>query len=495
MKLTSRLAVALLAALLARSARAASDTCIACHGKLTPGIVSDWQISAHARHDVACETCHGEHHQTADDASKAILPTPETCAPCHAERVAQFKRGKHARAWAAVRAIPNFHHGREARPGDPSGCASCHRIGLKTPEETAALRKAGATHGMASCDACHTRHLFSRAEAREPEACRTCHGAGEHLQWDAWTRSKHGIRYELQAEKIIPAQAGGPYCQLCHMPGGEHAVRTPWGSLGLRLPLPEDRAWADDRAALFRALGVLDGKGGPGPRYAAVEEAGIAHLDRISYQNERLRLTKVCWDCHGAPFVREQLDGRDGLLRGEAENTQADECDARHDPPRAIDGNGEAQSLAPAARGQDGRVDADDLAQCVDQRSARVAGVDGCVGLDEVGVRRDAVPTLALRQLGSLKSRDDPARDRLLQAERAPYGHHELPHLEVLRAADLHRGIRTAVDLEDGEVGRRIDADHLCDLVLDAHGHEHAIGALDDVVVGEDVTVGLDDHA
>jgi hypothetical protein len=310
-----RLAAALAASLLAAAARAASDTCIACHGTLTPGIVSDWELSTHARRDVSCDTCHGERHRTAEDAANAVLPTPETCAPCHPERVAQFKRGKHARAWAAVRAIPNFHHGREGKPGDPSGCAACHRIGLRTAEETAALRAQGATHGMASCDACHTRHLFSRAEAREPDACRTCHGGGEHMQWDAWSQSKHGIRYDLQQEGILPAASAAPYCQLCHMPGGDHAVRTPWGSLGLRLPLPEDRAWAADRAVLFRALGVLDAAGGAGPRMRAVEEAGIAHLDRIAYQSERHRLTTVCRNCHAAPFVREQLDGRDRMLR------------------------------------------------------------------------------------------------------------------------------------------------------------------------------------
>ncbi len=310
-----RLAAALCAALLAPAARAVSDTCIECHGRLTPGIVSDWKLSRHSRADVWCDTCHGDHHQRADDAAKAILPTPDACAPCHREKVDQFKRGKHARAWLAVKAIPSFHHGREASPGDPSGCASCHRIGLKTAEDAAALRAKGATHGMASCDACHTRHLFSKAEARDPLACRTCHGGGEHLQWNAWSASKHGIRFELQREKIIPETAAAPTCQLCHMQDGDHAVRTPWGSLGLRLPLPQDPSWAADRTLLFRALGVLDASGGAGPRMQALEEAGVAHLERIDYQREREKLTRACRQCHAPPFVREQLDRRDGLLR------------------------------------------------------------------------------------------------------------------------------------------------------------------------------------
>jgi len=258
--------------------------------------------------------------------SRAQLPTPDTCAPCHADQVAQFKRGKHARAWIAVKTIPTFHHLDEARPGDPSGCATCHRIGLKPAAEARALREAGAAHGMASCDACHTRHLFSKAEASQPEACRSCHG---DLQFAAWSESKHGERHQLRARGGLPAEAAAPTCQVCHLPGGDHAVRTPWGNLGLRLPwtakiygfedewgpLLADDAWAADRATLLRALGVLDAAGNPGPRAEAVGGAGLAHLDRIEFQNERRRLTSACRQCHGVRFIREQLDRRDGLLR------------------------------------------------------------------------------------------------------------------------------------------------------------------------------------
>ena len=53
-----------------------------------------------------CAVCHGEEHTSATDVEKARIPTPETCALCHETQVEQFKRGKHAFGWAAMKAMP-----------------------------------------------------------------------------------------------------------------------------------------------------------------------------------------------------------------------------------------------------------------------------------------------------------------------------------------------------------------------------------------------------
>src|SRR6185503_881695 len=53
-----------------------------------------------------------------------------------------------------------------------------------------------------------------------------------------------------------------------------------------------------------------------------------------------------------------------------------------------VDRDSEADADAAAAAAEDGGVDADDLALEVDERTARVAGVDGDVGLDELVVAR-----------------------------------------------------------------------------------------------------------
>jgi hypothetical protein len=311
----TRPAAALLLSVLAAATASAQETrnaCVTCHAKLQPGIVSDWELSRHARALVSCDACHGSAHKGVDDVAQATLPTIDTCQRCHELQAAQFRSSKHARAWMAVKALPTFHHLSQAKPEDPSGCAACHRIGLKTPAEAAALKKAGATHGQASCDACHTRHLFSALEARQPEACRSCHGG---LQYEAWSGSKHGARHVMKLSGRLPSDAAAPTCQTCHMQGGDHTNRTPWGNLGLRMPLPEDKGWAADKMTLFVALGYLDPAGLPGPRHDAMEAAGMATMDRIDYQNLRYKLTGACRQCHANGFIREQLDRRDGLVR------------------------------------------------------------------------------------------------------------------------------------------------------------------------------------
>ena len=313
--MTRRLpAAALLLAALASPVRAEEErnACASCHQQIQPGIVSDWRLSRHARAQVGCEACHGVLHTSSDDVALAQLPTIDTCQRCHALQAAQFRTGKHARAWTAVKVLPTFHHLSQGKVDDPSGCAACHRIGLKSAEEAAALRKAGASHGQASCDACHTRHLFSALEARQPEACRSCHGS---LQYDAWASSKHGARHRLVTSGQLPAEAAAPTCQVCHMQNGDHANRTPWGNLALRLPPPQDPAWAADQRVLLVALGLLGATGGDGPRADGLQDSGLLHLDRIDFENERHKLTQACRQCHGIAFVREELDRRDGLIR------------------------------------------------------------------------------------------------------------------------------------------------------------------------------------
>ena len=73
-----------------------AQICVDCHKKVTPNIVSDWELSRHSKAGVDCAVCHGDGHKTDQDISKVKIPTPDTCAPCHGTRVEQFKKGKHA---------------------------------------------------------------------------------------------------------------------------------------------------------------------------------------------------------------------------------------------------------------------------------------------------------------------------------------------------------------------------------------------------------------
>ncbi len=156
-------------------------------------------------------------------------------------------------------------------------------------------------------------------------------------------------------------------------------------------------------------------------------------------------------------------------------------------------GNGESCTGERAVAGNDERVDADQFAVRVDQRSAGVAGVDGGVGLDEVARFARVVAV----RVGPVERADDAARDRELEvAEGAAEGEHGLAGMQLRRVAPGDAGQVVRVDLDDGEVVELVDADQLGGkdaAVIEGDVDLH--GAVDDVVVGEDVAVGREDDA
>ena len=293
----------------------ASSECVGCHRVETPNIVSDWELSRHREEGVDCSFCHGDQHRSAEDVALVRTATPEVCGTCHEIQTAQFQRGKHALAWASMNAMPTTHWLPMALTEGMKGCGGCHRLGLKTEDEIRELRAEGSMFGLASCDACHTRHLFSVKEAREPQACRTCHMGFDHPQWEMYSASKHGVRHLLKQNGTLPEEAAAPTCQTCHMPEGNHEVRTAWGFLAVRLPLPDDPDWAADRVTILQALGVLDPDGNPTARLDVVRDADVARLTEEDWQRERDRMIAVCTECHSDNLVRAELQKGDDMIR------------------------------------------------------------------------------------------------------------------------------------------------------------------------------------
>lgn len=296
-------------------AKPADSACVECHRKITPGVVADWELSRHSAEGVDCSVCHGDAHTTAADAAKAAIPTPETCGQCHADRVEQFAKGKHAKAWVALQAMPTTHAMPMALADGMKGCGGCHKIGLKSEQDIAKLRSEGQGFGLASCDACHTRHTFSVVEAKQPQACQTCHMGFDHPQWEMWSASKHGVRALLKQNGTLPASASAPTCQSCHMQEGDHEVRTPWGFLAVRLPLSDDPQWKADQVTILQALGVLDPAGNPTGRLDAVKAADVARLTTEDFDRERTKLVDACTKCHSATFAKGELAKGDDLIR------------------------------------------------------------------------------------------------------------------------------------------------------------------------------------
>jgi hypothetical protein len=138
----------------------------------------------------------------------------------------------------------------------------------------------------------------------------------------------------------------------------------------------------------------------------------------------------------------------------------------------------------------------------IDEGSAAVAGVDGGVRLD-VDHRRVRLELAGDRA-------DHAHRDRVLEPQRAAEGEHEATRGQGLRIAEGQRRVAFALDFQHRQVRLAVLADqdgvqHLAARL--EHGalprrllgrqrqpDADALGALDDVGVGEDIAGGIDDH-
>ena len=94
---------------------------------------------------------------------------------------------------------------------------------------------------------------------------------------------------------------------------------------------------------------------------------------------------------------------------------------------------GEADAGEAAGGAVDRRVDADQPAGAVEQRPARIAGIDRGVGLDEEAVIGDAFGRARYRG-------HDPRRHGLAHAERIADGEHQIAHFNIVGVAQLEIG-------------------------------------------------------
>ncbi len=297
---------------------AQTQSCVECHRQVTPSIVTDWLTSKHSQKGISCESCHGSDHTSKEDVEKTKRPLPETCGTCHSKQLTQYQQGKHSLAWAAVKILPPTHQLPMSLVWGNKGCAACHKIGIKTDEDLVKMKAHGPGYGVASCDACHTRHLFSVEEARQPQACQSCHTGFDHPHWEMYSASKHGIRALLKQSGKLPDSVSAPTCQTCHMQEGNHGVRTAWGYLFLRLPLAgevEDTQWKEDQQVILMALGLMDAEGGFTERMELMKAADVLRLSKEEWQAERDKMIRTCNQCHSNAFSTAQLKQGDEMIK------------------------------------------------------------------------------------------------------------------------------------------------------------------------------------
>ncbi len=346
-------------------AKTSNSECVQCHQKVTPGIVHQFhegKMGNNAYMPLDCSNCHGAAHHTMDDADKVTFPTPDTCMACHADKVQQFRAGKHDLAWYGMKTQSAWH----AQPAEIvkdgyTGCSGCHTIGRKgyigaEAGNTGPLKYDGGVemshykYGNAQCDTCHTRHTFSKKEAQDPRACSNCHMGFDHPQWEMYMSSKHGIIWAHDGYKGWDQGGRAPTCQTCHMQDGNHNVVTSWGFLGLRLPtkenvlkladavkdaglkanlqklaaalpsghyidLDDDVQWTLDRARILQANEILDENFQPTQRFFQIVVQARAARGPEEFNKLRIKMKNTCQQCHSKSFVDKFFISGDKVVR------------------------------------------------------------------------------------------------------------------------------------------------------------------------------------
>ncbi|GAB4246620.1 multiheme c-type cytochrome [Deferrisoma sp.] len=230
-------------ALPAWAADLSSETreCLECHTDQMPGLVTQWASSAHWNAGVGCYECHKADPNDPDAMEHngwtvSIIVSPRDCGRCHEREAAEQEASHHAEAGNILNSKDGLLG--QTVGGEPAvavGCRQCHgsvvrvKDGGKLDPATwpnTGIGRVNPDGSKGTCSACHTRHRFSKAQARRPEVCGKCHLGPDHPQKEVYEESKHGILYAAFADQLNltrPKWVAGqdyydaPTCATCHM--------------------------------------------------------------------------------------------------------------------------------------------------------------------------------------------------------------------------------------------------------------------------------------
>jgi hydroxylamine dehydrogenase len=295
-----------------------SRECISCHKESTVNIYQQWGYSKHFRANIGCYECH-EAQKGEPDAFEhegkfiSIIVSPKDCAKCHEKEVDEFVNSHHAKAGRIMGSLDNTlaevvegNKGMktEAFPDGVSaaavnGCWQCHGSIVKVNKDGTLDPATWPNTGMGrvnpdgtegSCTACHQRHEFSVAQARQPENCGRCHMGPDHPQIEIYQESKHGINYYANKDKMNLNSAkwvvgedysSAPTCATCHMSATSDMPVS--HNIGLRIK------W-NNRPPQLKLAHESDVKW------------GLAS-GAVTGEMRKANMIKVCLACHNQNFV------------------------------------------------------------------------------------------------------------------------------------------------------------------------------------------------
>ncbi|MFQ5606098.1 MAG: multiheme c-type cytochrome [bacterium] len=301
-----------------------NEKCVECHSQQSNArtAVQQWKESQHAIKGVGCIECHQAEEDEIDafdhyQSTIATIVSPRDCARCHKKEFAEFQRSHHAQGGKILGSLDNILaevvEGNTMMHGNAvavSGCKQCHGsivdfvrdeegnvkkdrngIVMIDPETwpNTGIGRVNPDGSLGSCAACHNRHYFSVAQAREPDDCGKCHLGPDHPQYEIYRESKHGINFIAHKDEmnlgVRPWIVGkdyisAPTCATCHMSA------TP--NQGVTHDVGERISWTL-RPPVSEKIDAKDIKAG---------------RDTIPWEKRRASMQDVCFQCHSKQYVQ-----------------------------------------------------------------------------------------------------------------------------------------------------------------------------------------------
>jgi hypothetical protein len=295
------------------------QVCIKCHELKTPALFKMWRSGKMGQRGVNCYDCHRAEKKTDKDPGNpggydhrgfwiTTIVSPKDCSRCHKEQFDQQQGSHHAKGGDILASQDNYLGTVVGGPAAvATGCVQCHGSIIKvlpngrldpTTWPNTGIGRINPDGSKGTCSACHTRHRFSKEQARRPDACGKCHLGPDHPQLEVFNESKHGILYQAFRDRMNMDKGewvvGVDYldtatCATCHISATPNQPVT--HEIGSRI------SWTL-RPAISKKLSEK------------LSDPNLA----FSWKDRRERMQDVCRQCHSDFMINDFYTQFDNLV-------------------------------------------------------------------------------------------------------------------------------------------------------------------------------------
>ena len=302
-----------------------------------PGLTWEWNNSQHGQSGVNCLDCHAAEPGDNDGWKYegqliSIIVTPKDCSKCHQTEFEEMDGSHHSKGGQILASLDNLLGEVVGGPAAVNaGCRQCHGAVIEIGEDgkptpttwpNTGIGRINPDGSTGSCNACHGRHRFSKAQARTPDTCGKCHVGPDHPQIEVYNESKHGIIYRamidemnLQSDKWVAGvdYSAAPTCATCHMSAGGKEGKT--HNVGDRISWTL-RPPISQKINLVRLENgdEFDVKeGGEIPNAGDVAK-GSTVVEVVTWQERRKKMQEVCRACHSDSVIEGHYNQFDNVV-------------------------------------------------------------------------------------------------------------------------------------------------------------------------------------